>query len=145
MSFRGDYDFPSRIARPRGVKITLDRPIVSALSIWIRPSMSASSHTGFLGHVLAHASLASAYVRGRLAIHVRNSKVSSVTGSCIASFRIRRCKRESILVPSYAASNLVECGKCVWRSRNLSRPGRNAGTLYSSLCTLIYIYSVAAA
>jgi len=60
MGFR-PFSFRHRsVARPRGVRITLDSPIVSALPTWMRPSMSASSHTEFLGHLLDQASMASA-------------------------------------------------------------------------------------
>jgi|SRR5262245_17608883 len=69
--------FPSRMALPRGVRVTSF--CCSVLSIWIRPYVKASSHIVCLGHVLCHASIASTYVRRRLEIQPRNSIIDGFT------------------------------------------------------------------
>jgi|WetSurMetagenome_2_1015567.scaffolds.fasta_scaffold25816_2 hypothetical protein len=50
----------SRMALPRGVRITSDCCCMPLPSTRMRPSMSASSHTVCRGHVLRQASMASA-------------------------------------------------------------------------------------
>src|ERR1035438_2195618 len=78
---QGD-DF-SIISEPSAVRATRPSSIVSPHStISIRRSTRASSQTECRGHVLRQASIASAYVLGRVEIQVRSSRFN---GSGIAS------------------------------------------------------------
>ena len=65
--------FPFQQARPRGVNVTA-RPL--PVSIRSSRAMIASFHTESCGQVLREASMASPYVRGRLATQARNCLVN---------------------------------------------------------------------
>ena len=77
------HDCPSSLARPRAVRATWPSSIVSPHSTTsIRRSTRASSQTECRGHVLRQASIASAYVLGRVEIQVRSSRINGSGIAC---------------------------------------------------------------
>jgi len=64
---------PSSADSPRSVRATFPP------RIWTSPSETASSQMERRGQLVPHASIASRYIRGVLAIHARRSRVSGLT------------------------------------------------------------------